>query len=41
MAKAAEIDLPGKGSLWMIPILKAVTHVPDRGAGKSSGGSGA
>lgn len=28
MAAAAQIDLPGKGIIWMIPILKAVTHVP-------------
>jgi nitrogen regulatory protein P-II 1 len=29
MAAAAEIDLPGKGIIWMIPILKAVTHASD------------
>jgi nitrogen regulatory protein P-II 1 len=41
MAEAAEIDLPGKGIIWMIPILKAVTHSSDSGPGKTGGGSGA
>jgi len=31
MAVAAEIDLPGKGIIWMTPILKAVTHLPQGG----------
>ena len=29
MAVAAEIDLPGKGIIWMTPVLKAVTHIAD------------
>jgi len=40
MAAAAEIDLPGKGIIWMTPILKAVTHVADLGAAEPSGGPG-
>ena len=28
MVAAAKVALPGKGIIWMIPVLKAVTHVP-------------
>lgn len=31
MIGAAEIELPGKGIIWMTPILRAVTHVPPGG----------
>lgn len=44
MVEAAEIELPGKGIIWMTPVLRAVTHVPPGGvpygaaAGKVHGG---
>jgi nitrogen regulatory protein P-II 1 len=31
MVAAAGIDLPGKGIIWMTPVLRAVTHVPQAG----------
>jgi nitrogen regulatory protein PII len=45
MVKAAQIDLPGKGIIWMTPVVRAVTHVPRGGvpygvaAGSIHGGS--